>query len=199
MMKFLISAPALFADLANGIFAVHIAAFLTGTEIMWWHYLIGILLAMLPDLDALPELFQRGKLAASASHIHDHRELLHVPLVFLGIGVLAAYLYGYWGSVFLLATMLHFVNDLYGTGWGVPVLKPMSKDRFKLFSNVDNNMSLHLNDWIRRIPINDLTKQIVDHGNENWIEDTYWKLTPISVIEYALFGISIVLVVVTLL
>lgn len=193
------SIPALFADMANGVFAVHIAALAIPTEILWWHYLVGVALAMCPDLDALPELFTRGKLAASASYQHDHRELLHIPAMFLVIGVVLWLGFGYWGLLFLVATMLHFINDLYGTGWGVPLLRPLTRDRFKLFTDQQNELSFHYRAWLRRIQADQLSVEITEYGNENWIDDYYWNFSVIALIEYTLFAIAVTLVLFTLL
>ena len=184
----------LFADWANGIFAVFIAAAITDTEILWWHFLIGIPLAMCPDLDAIPELLARGKIAASADHNHDHRDVLHFPILFLIGGVIAVLLFGYWGWIFLSSTILHFVNDLYGTGWGIPLFWPLTKDRFKLFTDENNNSSLRKEDWIRRIKVTKLHDEIAEHGNETWVDDFYYKLNPIMAIEYGLFAFALLLV-----
>ncbi len=57
---------ALLADWANGIFAVLLAATILGLDPLWWHFIVGIVLAMSPDIDAIPELLARGKVASSA-------------------------------------------------------------------------------------------------------------------------------------
>ena len=110
---------ALLADWANGIFAVLMASWWLGVEPLWWYFLIGIAMSHLPDLDAVPELIRRGKVSASADNAYDHREGLHYPIIIIGLGGIAAYLFPYWGLVLLIALLLHLVNDLYGTGWGI--------------------------------------------------------------------------------
>ena len=141
---------ALLADWANGIFAVVLASYITGTEIVWWHFIIGILIAMCPDLDAIPELIKRKKTAASAEHPSDHRGGLHYPIVFLIIGVVFIYLHPFFGWMFLIAVVLHFINDLYGTGWGIPLLWPVTDRRYKLLGRRVNRMKYILvedGDW----------------------------------------------------
>lgn len=108
-------ALSLLADIANGIFAVLLAGYFSGTEIVWWHFIIGIPLAMSPDLDALPELIRRGRVGSSAGHTHDHRDGLHFPILFLVTGLLLTYLFPFFGLLFIFATVLHFINDLYFT------------------------------------------------------------------------------------
>lgn len=186
----------LFADWANGIFAVFIAAAITNTEIVWWHFLIGISLAMCPDLDAIPELLKRGKIAASAEHNHDHRDLLHFPLLFLIVGIILISLFGYWGWLFLTATMLHFVNDLYGTGWGIPLFWPFTKDRFKFLTDENNNPAAGSGNWFRRVKVLNLANEIAENGTETWVDDFYYRFNPVMAVEYSLFAFALLLVVV---
>lgn len=70
------------ADIANGVFATLLASYCTNTEVLWWHILIGVAFAMFPDLDALQELWKRGKIAASNNNPKDHRDGLHYPILF---------------------------------------------------------------------------------------------------------------------
>ncbi len=203
----------LLADIANGIFAVVLASFVTHTEVVWWYFLIGIPLAMFPDVDALPELFKRGKVSATEDYANDHRDILHFPVLFLIVGVMLILQFGFWGWVFLFATMLHFINDLYGTGWGIPLLWPFSKKRYKLLGRRANRLKSVLvedGDWqklssderrLRGIVSwsqEELQYYITRWGMDNWIERIYLKLNWISVIEYSLFIFSCVLVVLQL-
>ena len=120
------------ADWANGLFAVLGAAYIAGVEIVWWHFLVGLVLAHLPDLDALPEIFKYRKVGASVEHMGDHRDGLHYPILWLAAGAVFIFTFGYWGWLFLLATILHFINDFYGTGWGIKVLWPFSGRNYKV-------------------------------------------------------------------
>ncbi len=190
--------PALLADFANGIFATLLAALITGEEVLWWYFLIGIPLAMLPDLDAIPELFAKGSIGATSDHNHDHRELLHHPLLFFILGAVSGAMFGYWGWVFLFATMLHFVNDLYGTGWGIALFWPFSKDRYKFFTDEDNEMSFGWADLLRRLPIQELPTRIESHGNENWLADSYYRVSTVATIEYSIFLLAVVLMALSL-
>ncbi|MEX0917727.1 MAG: metal-dependent hydrolase [Candidatus Paceibacterota bacterium] len=204
---------ALLADIANGLFAVVFAGLLTGTEVVWWHFLVGIPLAMCPDLDALPELLRRGKVGASGEHAHDHREALHYPVLFVLAGVAFAYFVPYWGWMFLAATILHFVNDFYGTGWGIPVLWPLTNRRYKLLGRRVNRLRTILEangDW-DSIPEEERTLRLVvswshdelrDYirkwGLDEWIGPYYLRLNWISGIEYVLFLLSLIAAYITL-
>lgn len=204
---------ALLADIANGIFAVALAGWITDSEIVWWHFLIGVPLAMLPDLDALPELYRRGKVASSVEHPEDHRDGLHYPILFVLTGLTICYFTPFWGILFLFATLLHFANDLYGTGWGVAILWPFSKSKFKFFSRRVNRLKAilqedgdweHISESERRWrPVvvwqqAELRSYMKRWGIEDWIERCYCRLTWISGVEYGLFALALVLLMLTL-
>lgn len=197
------------ADFADGIFAVILAAYITSTEIVWWYFFVGVLLAMSPDLDAISEFVKRGKVSTSNENTYDHREGLHFPIVFVVLGIAAAQQFGFWGYVFLLATTLHFVNDLYGTGWGIPLLWPFTKRRYKLLGRRVNRLKKILiedGDWEtlphdeRRLRIivswsdDELQQYFSRWGVDDWIDRWYLDLNWISGIEFLLFVVSILLV-----
>lgn len=189
---------ALVADWANGIFAVLLAAVIVGIDPLWWHFIVGIVLAMSPDIDAIPELLARGKVASSAEHMRDHRTFLHYPIISLPLGLLAWYGLGYWGLVWLIALCLHLVNDLYGTGWGVALLYPFSKNRYKIEPHHIFGSKKDEEEVFNSYTPTDLEMRIREEGNENWVTDTYCTINWISVTEYSLFILAIILMSISL-
>ena len=202
------------ADIANGIFATVLAGVVTSTEIVWWYFLIGIPLAMLPDLDAVPELLLRGKVASSRENLRDHRDGLHFPILFLIVGIFAGAYFGFFGFLFLFATMLHFVNDLYGTGWGIPLFWPFSKRKYKFFGSKVNQPKAMLQESGVNVTVDPIEQKqhfiaswseeeqplyIKRFGYDDWIDRVYLTVNWISITEYTLFGLSLILLVVTLL
>jgi hypothetical protein len=210
-MKNIIS---LLADWANGIFAVLIASWWFGIDPLWWHFLIGVVLSHTPDIDAIPELLKRGKVSASAQHPYDHRDTLHYPLFLLPLATVAAYLIPYWGTIFLVAVVLHLVNDLYGTGWGIKLFWPLSKRNYKVLGRRTNRLKYILvqdGDW-DRLPTEErrlrwlvswspeeLPDYMVRWGIDDWIPKYYFTFNSISIIEYSLFIVAVVLMLITLL
>ncbi len=205
---------ALLADWANGIFAVLLASSIMGIDPLWWHFVIGIMLAMSPDVDAIPELLARGKVASSAEHIRDHRTFLHYPIISIPLGLLAWYSFGYWGLLWLIALVLHLINDLYGTGWGLAILYPFSKRHYKFFTRRVNQApallqqtgiwdSLAHEERHVRVIVSwskgELPTYISKFGMDNWIEYCYLRLNPITIIDYSLFSIAVLLLIISLL
>ncbi len=195
------------ADIANGIFATFLASWITGIN-PTWHFIVGIVFATLPDLDAIPELLKRGMVAGSSKYPHDHRVGLHYPIVFVIIGVVLIYLFPFFGWLFLVATMLHFVNDLYGTGWGVPILWPFKSCRYKFFGRraalskkllIEKGYWNDLSDEERKLRfvvswnIDELPEFIRRYRIENWIDIFYLHFSRVSLIEYLIFITAIIL------
>ncbi|MCA9360951.1 metal-dependent hydrolase [Candidatus Kaiserbacteria bacterium] len=207
-MKKIKNVLALLADVANGLLATILAGLIVGIEPSW-HFIVGIIFAMSPDLDALPELLKRGRVAASAGHNHDHREALHYPVIFILAGIIFIYLAPFWGWLFLIAVLLHFFNDFYGTGWGIPLLWPITKRRYKLLGRranllksilIERGLWENLPDSEKRLRIivswseAELSDYINRFGIEDWIEKYYLRLNWVSITEYIAFSIAIFLV-----
>lgn len=189
------------ADIANGWFAILGVSYYFGIEPLWWYFLIGSLLAMSPDIDALSELLTRGKVSASSEHISDHRTFLHYPIFSIPLAVVASYAFGYWGAVFFVALLLHLVNDLYGTGWGLALLYPFSKNRFKFFAPEFKN-TIPGEDTIKLTASwspEELNTTIKEHGVDDWIDAVYLTVNPTSVIEYSLFLTGLIFMLISLL
>ena len=170
----------LLADIGNGIVVTLVAGLITQTPLTW-HFLIGIACALLPDIDAIPRLLRTGSVVPTETDPRDHREYLHYPLIFIGVGLILCMIHAFWGMVFVLATVLHFVNDTWGTGPGLMWLWPLSKRKFKweapemlLFSEKDQ-------------------RPIVNSDSKNvWIDESYLRPTAIAVIEYSIFIFAII-------
>lgn len=197
----------LLADWANGIFAVLLATYLTGTDIVWWHFLVGIIFSHLLDLDAVPDLWRRGRVGGAASK-KDHRDTLHYPIVVLPLAASSIVLVGYWGWMLFFAVLLHFINDLYGTGWGIKLLWPFSHTKFKLLGRRVNQPKYILleNDLWDELPHSERRLRLWvswsaaeapqyfrRYGMDNWLEDYYIRGSVVAYIEYTLFLSAIVL------
>ncbi len=179
----------LLGDAGLGILSIIFVSFCYGRSDMSGFLLLP--LAFLPDLDAIPELWKEGKVSASAKNPHDHRELLHKPIIWLLILGMWWYLGGFYGAVAFALVAGHFIHDSILTGWGVPWLSPFSNVRIKFFANERNEESFARKDWIRVWSRDDLHILIIKYGNDNWIEDLYLRPTAVSVIEYSFFAVSL--------
>ncbi len=182
----------LLGDAGLGILSVLVVSFGYGVYEPTAFWLMPF--AFLPDLDAFHEVMRRGKVAACADNPHDHRETLHKPILWLVPLALLWWSVGYYGAVIFTMVLLHFLHDSVLTGWGVPWLSPFSNIRIKFFVDEQNEASFKTKDWLRIWHEDELQKAIVAHGNENWIEDLYLHPTLVSVVEYSIFVLAIMLV-----
>ncbi len=97
--------------------------------------LLGILFTLLPDIDVL--IYFLIKRFGSKT-FKDHREILHYPLPYLAIGgILVLIISPAWLPLFIAASMVQFIHDSVGIGWGIPWLYPFSRKYFKFFYQYD--------------------------------------------------------------
>jgi len=87
---------------------------------------------------------------------------------------------------------LHFAHDSVGIGWGIQWLYPFSKKFYKFFSDETNELSTRF--MISRTP-EEQQIAVKKYGRDDWIKYYYFRPTPISVVEYSAFIISIIVLV----
>jgi hypothetical protein len=188
MKKLLFIAPGL-ADFGHGILLTILVIHLFGVEPAVWHFVLGLLFSVLPDLDGMKEFFRHGNI--DAGEHGDHRDGLHYPLVWVTVGVAIIFINPFIGTLFTVCVLAHFFNDSWGTGWGVAWLWPFSNRSYKIFSqnNVDADTSYTslVTSW-DPVAKNETAKRL---GNRNWLEDIYGRITTISVIEYGTFLLAL--------
>jgi len=186
----------MFYDIGVGILLSIGLGKLLGVQLTALWIAMGALFSLVPDLDFLFHLRKGG----SIKNAHEHRNYWHYPLLFIPIGTFVTALLDWrYAVLFLMATLLHFIHDSIGIGWGVQWLFPFSSNHFAFFYHYEPSdkklprKNLYL--W-RHDEIETLSKE---HGDEHWVRNTYFKLHPYGLIEYAVFVISVVLLVVLIL
>lgn len=197
MNRFLIIGPWL-ADFGHGILITIILLSLFGMEPNITYFLLGLLFSVIPDLDGLKEALLFGVTKVDAGEHGDHRDGLHYPLAWLIVGGVLLYMNTFVGTLFILCVSTHFLNDSWGTGWGIPWLWPFSKRSYKFFSrnNVDADVTLQslVTSWDPQTK-NSVAKDI---GNRNWLADIYGRFHIISAIEYGTFVVALIVAVIYL-
>jgi hypothetical protein len=204
---------ALLADFADGIIAVLIASWVFGVSPVWWYFLVGIPLAMLPDIDAVPEIILRRRVSASDQYARDHRTLLHYPLLSALIFIPVAVFGGFWGFLIATAVGLHLLNDLWGTGWGLPFFWPLQKGHIKFFArraNILKSVLVERGEW-DSLPLSErrlrfvtywseaeLPSYIRKYGIDGWITPYYLRFNWICALEYLIFTAAVILMVFSL-
>lgn len=153
-------------------------------------FIVGcVVFALLPDWDFWFYKVFKSKFGAK---IHDHRDVAHYPVVYLILSLVLYFLFGHiWAVSFLILTMLHFVHDSLGIGWGVKWFWPFSEKTHKFFSQENNELGLK---FFARSP-SELEEVIEKYHNPNWFVTNYRRFTVISVGEALFFLVGLVLLV----
>lgn len=127
-------------DIGLGLIAGALFHYLTGVPLLPSEILaVGFIL--LPDIDAVVQVLRRGSLQRMSA---DHRDLLHRPLLYVPIGTALTWLFSDWrvAVLFAVCSLVHFVHDSIGTGWGIAWLRPITRNYYKFFSENVGDASL---------------------------------------------------------
>jgi hypothetical protein len=147
-----------------------------------------------PDVDGLIHYATTGKLVADLENGRDHREGLHYPLLWLLVFAVVIYFFGLtiWTASALVATMMHFLHDTIGVGWGVKLFFPFDSGSYKLFSKKYINADISLTPVIVRYSPEELEKTLKEIAVSVWIEPYFCHPTRVAVVDYSLFIIGII-------
>lgn len=161
-------------DIGIGLIQAWIVCMLCNAELTWIHALVGVCFALLPDLDCVTELFNRGKVAAHAANPRDHRDGLHYPIpLILLTGIMVYFVAGeVYATIAMSSLTLHFLHDSVGTGWGVKWLWPFSLKNYKFFCEKDNRNSF--NPVVSWTP-SELSEAIIRYGDPFWFGKYIWS------------------------
>lgn len=177
-------------DIGLGILsAIYIShTFGTPLAITVW---FGILFSLLMDIDAILYVLKRG----NAGLIHNHRNILHYPLLYIPIGALLLIPFGIpWLLLFVINSLFHFIHDSIGIGWGVKWLYPFSKNSYSfLYVYKPVAKKVFLPQQILYVFKPEQIQSLAEtHGDKNWIKHIYFSFHPYGMIEYIVFILSII-------
>jgi hypothetical protein len=176
----------MFLDIAIGLLCALVYAMVANVDFSIGLLLFGVCFALLPDFDFIAVLFSkkmRGRFA------HRHRNVLHHPLLLLpAVFFTVQYLLSTsLATLAVFATLLHFIHDSFGEGWGVKWLSPFSNKMFKCFENKQIICS--------RSP-SEVDLLADKHGNDDWIRDGYLRLNKTLVFQFMLLIVLLIFAVI---
>ena len=141
--------------------------------------LFGVFATLSPDFDFIVWL-ARNKWRVN-QYAHEHRDLLHLPLIFgVGGGLLIALWSPAYGLVWFLGTMAHFIHDTLDGGWGIQWFHPFYRGYFTLASYSPKRHFRNREDQRATAAV---------HGNPHWLEDQYLHINPKLLLEWLLLGL----------
>mgnify|MGYP001615940115 CR=1 FL=1 len=159
---------ATFLDFVVG---VSVAVIWLGKNVPTWAYVLGGILALLPDFDLLFDLMWKQQ---STNYDH-HQNLSHRPLVTITISAAVCYLLGgiSWGLTAACCLLWHFIHDTEYvlTGGGIAWFWPASNKYWSWKRVVDPKKSL----------IAEAVGQ-----DEKWFHETWLQPSPAAIQELSL-------------
>ncbi len=164
--------------LAGELFDVSLAPLLIG---------VGIIFALLPDLDIIVDLTMR---VLRKRKRLDHREVWHYPLIFIPSVALLIYLVSspIYVFMFVMITLLHFLHDSMGIGWGVYWLYPFSDKRYSFIYQYDVfKHKFEPKKLVYSWTPQEVQKLSDEFGDPKWIKTIYFKLHPYALAEIIFF------------
>ncbi len=148
----------------------------------------GIVFALLPDADSL---FAIKKTATAKGH--EHRSVLHSPLLFIPIGTVILLFFNYQlAALFAITTFLHFLHDSIGIGWGVRWLYPFSRNHYSFFYQYDITKNHLPQKMIYAWSPAEVDRLSDQYGDEFWVKNIYLKFHPYAIAELLVFILALI-------
>lgn len=178
----------MFLDIGIGILSAIFVSSLFQIKLTAFFIFISILLALLPDIDAVYSIVKKG----FKSFNHRHRNIFHYPIIHFFIGILIVLFIDLkFGMLFVLNTFGHFLHDSAGIGWGVKWFWPVSRKLYK-FSFENSLAGKKPKIWfLYEFSDEELDNADFKYGDPNWIRNIYLRPSLISIVEFVFFLISV--------
>ncbi len=140
----------------------------------------GIAAALLPDIDIVTAAFGRWR----------HREVTHYPLLYIPVFALGFFFLSFpLALLLMLGVLAHLIHDTIGTGWGIAWLWPFTPRRFLILPDGERRRVMGtFATWLPR------EKPEYAHSgtNSGWIRNLYGRPNPVSLIEYGLLVLALI-------
>lgn len=151
-------------DIAFGALTVHFfgKVFLSNTPS--YFYLIGMFLALLPDID-VPIMWLYKHRHFSIHRLGTHYPMMVIPVICLSLLILSVIwpILGYWALVAFICLLFHYIHDSIGKEVGEKWLWPIDKKNYYKFFIKKNGK--------RRIVVSLNEKEIKVRPFEEWLKD----------------------------
>lgn len=184
-------------DIGIGILSTIFITNIFNVEISYYLIIFGVVCSLLPDIDILFHLKSGKRFIDQNSY--KHRIFLHYPIPYIIIGSLIIFPFSnLYASIFVIISILHFIHDSIGIGWGVQWLYPFTKKYYSFFYHYEifrNNLPKKIiYSWTNE-EINNLSEIYED---KDWVKNIYYKWHPYAITEFAVFIVSVICLYITL-
>jgi len=181
----------MFFDIGAGILSSIFIGFLFKLSLTAPFLIGGIVFALLPDLDFI---FNFNKIIGDIN-AHKHRNLVHYPLLYIPLGmVIISFFSTAWSILFGLCSLIHFIHDSIGIGWGIQWLYPFSRKHFAfLYLYRPKNKEKMPNKIIYTWKHEDIDALAEKYGDEEWFKNIYLKWHGYAIIELSIFIFALII------
>jgi hypothetical protein len=190
-------------DILAGIFWALLTSFLFGVPFTFGWAALGVLFALLPDIDFVVEYLARG--TVGGKRLGAHRVLTHTPLLFVPVGfALFFWLGAAVAALFALGVIGHFLHDARGMGYGYRLFYPFDRHFYKFFSDREGRFSSAPENFVQRFSREEVERLHQEHGNDRWLQDDFayhlahWPGLLLKVLLFSLILVALSLLVKTL-
>lgn len=186
----------MFLDIGVGILLAILTSKLFNLTLTIPFVIIGIVFALLPDIDCMLLPIKKW----SSQYSHKHRDLLHYPLLYIFTGVLILLFFNKTLAVlFGLCSLMHFIHDSIGIGWGIQWLYPFSKNHYSFFNIYQPKHKEKIPKAFLHVWKDEEMDVIAEkYGDKNWFKNIYLHLHPYAIFEFLIFIIAIIILYKTL-
>ncbi len=170
-------------DVGMGILIAIVLGGILGIPVTATWIILGILFALLPDIDLL---LTRNKVICGV--IGAHRSATHYPVLHVFLAYVVFIIAGkHVVILYAISIFYHLFHDTFFLGWGIKWLWPLSQRSLVICHDKDGKISMNILTWL---PTEEAAVK-EKYRNPNWIQDFYLRPSFISVLEYGIFIISI--------
>ena len=172
----------MFQDTGIGILLAILTSYLFDVPISPWLVIACIVFSLLPDLDFL----------LPAKMVRGHRGIMHYPFIYLVISILVYFIFGpLWSFIFISGVFLHLIHDTVFLGWGIKWSWPYSLRAYKFFPDKDGRITSKF--FLSWMPEEEAKVKSEYGSDEEWMRTFFGTVNIVSVIEYSIFTISLIM------
>ena len=181
----------MFLDIGAGILLAILTGKLFNLPLTTLFVVIGVVFALLPDIDfiflPIKKWFSKDS--------HRHRSFLHYPLLYIPVGIVIFLFFDKTLAVlFGLCSLMHFIHDSIGIGWGVQWFYPFFKNSYSFFNiyqppNKEKIPKAFLHVWKSE----EMDLIVEKYGDENWLKNIYFRFHPYAIFEFLVFIVAIII------
>lgn len=137
-------------------------------KLTFFIFLLAAIFCLLPDIDLI--IWLKKHRWRIDKWTHEHRDILHYPILYLTSGSLLIWWLAnqFYGVLFFSCSLIHFLHDSVGIGWGIRWLFPFSKRNYKFFTRK------HLGEK-RRLIVSwnpaELKIEVEKRGQDDWFKN----------------------------